>query len=139
MIDKFEDGGFVPAEEQKHGEGDNASRRDFIHIAAGAAAVGAGAMMVWPLINSMKINAKVYKDISPDMNVSDSEAESTDEELQDTDLSQYRTNTLKHKYKDQATTKHNNEMKQHLIQQKGFTTTLFDGTPKSLETLLVEM
>ncbi|MFN3930261.1 MAG: ubiquinol-cytochrome c reductase iron-sulfur subunit [Brevundimonas sp.] len=29
------------------------NRRDFIHIAAGAAAVGAGAMVVWPLINSM--------------------------------------------------------------------------------------
>ncbi len=29
------------------------NRRDFIHIAAGAAAVGAGAMVVWPLVNSM--------------------------------------------------------------------------------------
>ncbi|HEY0598567.1 ubiquinol-cytochrome c reductase iron-sulfur subunit [Brevundimonas sp.] len=29
------------------------NRRDFIHIAAGAAAVGAGAMAAWPLINSM--------------------------------------------------------------------------------------
>ena len=29
------------------------NRRDFIHIAAGAAAVGAGAMGAWPLINSM--------------------------------------------------------------------------------------
>ena len=30
-----------------------ATRRDFIHIAAGAAAVGAGVMVAWPLINSM--------------------------------------------------------------------------------------
>ena len=37
----------------ENGEGGDASRRDFIHIAAGAAAVGAGAMLVWPLINSM--------------------------------------------------------------------------------------
>ncbi len=37
----------------ENGEGGEASRRDFIHIAAGAAAVGAGAMLVWPLINSM--------------------------------------------------------------------------------------
>ena len=29
------------------------NRRDFIHIAAGVAAVGAGAMASWPLINSM--------------------------------------------------------------------------------------
>ena len=29
------------------------NRRDFIHIAAGAAAVGAGAMAAWPLVNSM--------------------------------------------------------------------------------------
>ena len=29
------------------------NRRDFIHIAAGAAAVGAGGMAVWPLVNSM--------------------------------------------------------------------------------------
>ncbi|OYX54934.1 MAG: ubiquinol-cytochrome c reductase iron-sulfur subunit [Brevundimonas subvibrioides] len=36
----------------EHPEGD-ATRRDFIHIAAGAAAVGAGVMMVWPLVNSM--------------------------------------------------------------------------------------
>src|SRR5690606_38888761 len=35
------------------GEGGDATRRDFIHIAAGAAAVGAGAMAVWPLINQM--------------------------------------------------------------------------------------
>jgi ubiquinol-cytochrome c reductase iron-sulfur subunit len=37
----------------ENGTGGDASRRDFIHIAAGAAAVGAGAMMAWPLINSM--------------------------------------------------------------------------------------
>ena len=37
----------------ENGEGGEASRRDFIHIAAGAAAVGTGAMLVWPLINSM--------------------------------------------------------------------------------------
>ena len=37
----------------ENGEGGEASRRDFIHIAAGAAAIGAGAMLVWPLINSM--------------------------------------------------------------------------------------
>ncbi|PZO04442.1 MAG: ubiquinol-cytochrome c reductase iron-sulfur subunit [Alphaproteobacteria bacterium] len=30
-----------------------ATRRDFIHIAASAAAVGAGVMVAWPLINSM--------------------------------------------------------------------------------------
>ena len=34
------------------GEGE-ATRRDFIHIAAGAAAVGAGVMVAWPLINQM--------------------------------------------------------------------------------------
>jgi ubiquinol-cytochrome c reductase iron-sulfur subunit len=36
-----------------HGGGDDATRRDFIHIAAGAAAVGAGVMMAWPLVNQM--------------------------------------------------------------------------------------
>ena len=36
----------------EHPEGE-ATRRDFIHIAAGAAAVGAGVMVAWPLINSM--------------------------------------------------------------------------------------
>jgi len=34
-------------------EGGDATRRDFIHIAAGAAAVGAGVMVAWPLINQM--------------------------------------------------------------------------------------
>jgi ubiquinol-cytochrome c reductase iron-sulfur subunit len=33
--------------------GHEPSRRDFIHIAAGAAAVGAGAMIAWPLIDQM--------------------------------------------------------------------------------------
>lgn len=37
----------------ENGEGGDATRRDFIHIAAGAAALGAGAMLAWPLINSM--------------------------------------------------------------------------------------
>ena len=87
----------------------------------------------------MKIKTKVYKEISPDMNVFDSEAESTDAELQDTDLNQYRTNTLKCKYKGQAKMKHNNEMKQHSIQQKGFTAKLFEGTQTGLETLMVEL
>ena len=32
---------------------DDPNRRDFIHIAAGAAAVGAGAACLWPLINQM--------------------------------------------------------------------------------------
>ena len=36
----------------EHPEGE-ATRRDFIHIAAGAAALGAGVMVVWPLVNSM--------------------------------------------------------------------------------------
>lgn len=37
-----------------HNEGEGeATRRDFIHIAAGAAAAGAGVMVVWPLINQM--------------------------------------------------------------------------------------
>jgi ubiquinol-cytochrome c reductase iron-sulfur subunit len=41
------------AESVVEGEGGDATRRDFIHIAAGAAAVGATAMVVWPLINQM--------------------------------------------------------------------------------------
>ena len=36
----------------QHGGGE-ATRRDFIHIAAGAAAAGAGVMVAWPLINQM--------------------------------------------------------------------------------------
>ena len=87
----------------------------------------------------MKIRENVYKDVSPDLNVSDSEAESTDADLQDIDLKPHRTKTLKRKYKSQATTKHKNEMKQHSIQQKGFTTKLFEGTPTSLESLMIEL
>ena len=37
----------------ENGEGGDATRRDFIQIAAGAAAVGAAGMLAWPLINSM--------------------------------------------------------------------------------------
>ena len=87
----------------------------------------------------MKIKTKVYKEVSSDMNVSDSEADSTDAELEDNILNQYRTNTIKHKYKCQAKTKHNSEMKQHLIQQKGFTQKLFKGTPIGLENLMVDL
>lgn len=36
-----------------HGSGDDPSRRDFIHIAAGAAAVGAAVGVAWPLIDQM--------------------------------------------------------------------------------------
>ena len=36
-----------------HGPEGDPNRRDFIHIAAGAAAVGAGVMVAWPLINQM--------------------------------------------------------------------------------------
>lgn len=36
-----------------HSPDGEATRRDFIHIAAGAAAVGAGVMAAWPLINQM--------------------------------------------------------------------------------------
>jgi ubiquinol-cytochrome c reductase iron-sulfur subunit len=35
------------------GQGGDATRRDFIHIAAGAAAAGAGVTIAWPLINQM--------------------------------------------------------------------------------------
>ena len=41
------------AEDQGDPHNTDPNRRDFIHIAAGAAAVGGGAMMVWPLVNSM--------------------------------------------------------------------------------------
>jgi ubiquinol-cytochrome c reductase iron-sulfur subunit len=36
-----------------HDDSGDPNRRDFIHIAAGAAAIGAGAACVWPLINQM--------------------------------------------------------------------------------------
>jgi ubiquinol-cytochrome c reductase iron-sulfur subunit len=36
-----------------HASGDDPSRRDFIHIAAGAAAVGAVAALAWPMIDQM--------------------------------------------------------------------------------------
>jgi ubiquinol-cytochrome c reductase iron-sulfur subunit len=39
--------------------GDDPSRRDFIHIAAGAAAVGAVAGIAWPLIDQMSPSADV--------------------------------------------------------------------------------
>jgi ubiquinol-cytochrome c reductase iron-sulfur subunit len=38
-------------------DGGDATRRDFIHIAAGAAAVGAGVMIAWPLVNQMNPSA----------------------------------------------------------------------------------
>ena len=43
----------VVTNEAPHGPEGEATRRDFIHIAAGAAAVGGGVMAAWPLINSM--------------------------------------------------------------------------------------
>ena len=41
------------AEDQGDPHNQDPNRRDFIHIAAGAAAVGAVGMVAWPLINSM--------------------------------------------------------------------------------------
>ena len=43
----------VHAEDQHGPGGGDPNRRDFIHIAAGAAAAGAGVMIAWPLINQM--------------------------------------------------------------------------------------
>jgi ubiquinol-cytochrome c reductase iron-sulfur subunit len=43
----------VGAKPDLHGSGDDPSRRDFIHIAAGAAAIGAAVGLAWPLIDQM--------------------------------------------------------------------------------------
>lgn len=45
------------AEDQGDPHNQDPNRRDFIHIAAGAAAVGAGVMVAWPLINQMNPSA----------------------------------------------------------------------------------
>ena len=47
-----------------------ATRRDFIHIAASAAAVGAGVMVAWPLINSMNPAADTLALATIDFDVS---------------------------------------------------------------------
>ena len=52
------------------GEGNEATRRDFIHIAAGAAAVGAGVMVAWPLVNQMNPSADVQALASIQVDVS---------------------------------------------------------------------
>jgi ubiquinol-cytochrome c reductase iron-sulfur subunit len=43
----------VGATPDQHASGDDPSRRDFIHIAAGAAALGAVGGLAWPLIDQM--------------------------------------------------------------------------------------
>ena len=43
----------VHTQDSGNPESGDPNRRDFIHIAAGAAAVGAGVMVAWPLINQM--------------------------------------------------------------------------------------
>lgn len=43
----------VGANPDPHASGDDPNRRDFIHIAAGAAAVGAVGALAWPLIDQM--------------------------------------------------------------------------------------
>lgn len=43
----------VGANPDPHASGDDPNRRDFIHIAAGAAAVGAVVGLAWPLIDQM--------------------------------------------------------------------------------------
>jgi ubiquinol-cytochrome c reductase iron-sulfur subunit len=43
----------VGATPDPHAPGDDPSRRDFIHIAAGAAAAGAVVGLVWPLVDQM--------------------------------------------------------------------------------------
>ena len=44
---------------------DEASRRDFIHIAAAAAAAGAGAAALWPMIAQMNPSADTIAQGSP--------------------------------------------------------------------------
>ena len=53
----------------------------------------------------MAIKIDIYKEVSLDMNISDSEAEYLDDKIENEDLKPYRTNTLKQKYKCQATSK----------------------------------
>ena len=43
----------VGATSDPHSPGDDPNRRDFIHIAAGIAAAGAAASLVWPLVDQM--------------------------------------------------------------------------------------
>jgi ubiquinol-cytochrome c reductase iron-sulfur subunit len=43
----------VGANPDPHASGEDPNRRDFIHIAAGAAAVGAAGALAWPLIDQM--------------------------------------------------------------------------------------
>ena len=87
----------------------------------------------------MSIKTHFCKELASDMNVSDSKAESLDNKLEKTEPNPFRTNTLKRKYKSQSTTKHNREMKEHSIQQKGFTKKSFGGTQKRLEHLMIDL
>ncbi len=60
----------VVTNEAPHGPEGEATRRDFIHIAAGAAAVGAGVMVAWPLVNSMNPAADTLALATLDFDVS---------------------------------------------------------------------
>jgi ubiquinol-cytochrome c reductase iron-sulfur subunit len=52
-----------------HG-GEEGTRRDFIHIAAGAAAAGGAAMLAWPLIHQMNPSSDVLALASTEQDVS---------------------------------------------------------------------
>ena len=85
----------------------------------------------------MATKIRKHKTISENLNVSASEAESSDDKLEDAKLKPFRTDILKRKYESQANKKNNNEMKQYSIQQKGFTERLFNGTSVSIESVMI--
>ena len=87
----------------------------------------------------MKIKAEAYRMVNTDLNVSESEAESEDEELEDSELGTYRTETLTRLYIKRGQKKASDLIRSNTIHQAMIGKTLFDGSVRGLNTFIIDL
>ena len=87
----------------------------------------------------MKIKSEAYRLINPDLNVSESEAEPDDEELEYSSVAIHRTETLKRLYTRKGFTKASDQIKSNTIHQAMIGKVLFDGTVRGLNTFMIDL
>ena len=87
----------------------------------------------------MKIKAEAYRLVNTDLNVSESEAEPDDKELEDDKLATYRIQKLTRLYVRRGQKKATDQIKSNTIRQAMIGKVLFDGTVRGLNTFMIDL
>ncbi len=87
----------------------------------------------------MKIKSEAYRLINPDLNVSESEAEDDDEELEYSSVALHRTEALKRLYTRNAKRKATELIKTNIMHQAMIGRAIFDGTVRGLNTFMIDL